>query len=52
MQQSPVGQQLVEVVSTTGSANLGHLPEGLYHVQLLSLTNNLLAIHKLHLIKH
>ena len=47
-----LGQQLAEVVSTTGYANLGHLQQGIYHVQLLSLDNAVLATRKLQVIQH
>ncbi|MBX2890139.1 MAG: hypothetical protein KF734_04380 [Saprospiraceae bacterium] len=47
-----LGQQLTEVVSTTGYANLGHLQQGIYHVQLLSLDNAVLATRKLQVIQH
>jgi hypothetical protein len=46
------GQQLADMYSTSGFANLEHLPDGLHLVQLLSLDNHLLASRKLHLIKH
>jgi hypothetical protein len=47
-----LGQQLAEVVSTTGYANLDHLQQGLHHIQLLSLDNVVLAARKVQLIKH
>lgn len=46
------GQQLADMFSKTGFANLEHLPDGLHLVQLFSLDNHLLATRKLHLIKH
>jgi len=46
------GQQLADLLSTTGFANLEHLPEGLHMLQLSALDNHLLATRKLHLIKH
>jgi len=46
------GQQLADMFSTTGLANLERLPDGLHMLQLSALDNHLLATRKLHLIKH
>ncbi|MBK8965884.1 MAG: T9SS type A sorting domain-containing protein [Lewinellaceae bacterium] len=46
------GQQLADMFSTSGFADMKHLPEGLHLVQLLSSDNRLLATRKLHLITH
>ena len=47
-----LGQQLAEVISTTGYTNMGHLQPGIYHVQLLSLENVVLATRKLQVMQH
>ncbi len=47
-----LGQLTIEQLNVTGQANLSHLPEGLYQVQLLSSDNAVLATQKLQIIKH
>ena len=46
-----LGQVIANLTSTNGYASLDHLPQGLYHIQLLSFENNILATSKLQLVK-
>ncbi|MCS6928221.1 MAG: T9SS type A sorting domain-containing protein [Saprospiraceae bacterium] len=43
-----VGQQVAEIVSAKGSADLSHLPAGLYYVHLLRTDDTVLGVHKIY----